>query len=302
MIASIFFFLFLILAIIKLTIRYDGKKRFNKLSNEIAIKSKEESEKRKLEVKNNPYRYKYWNKIIDGSETIEIDKSEVSSQILLDNWDFISKYYYVIKEEVKAMRNDSDFKEEHIISDLSFNHDLTKVLYKKNLDLIKPTIIDFLTNILENKQKLRKSDEKFPLKAISIIYFLQGNYNFHLSAEPSRVFHNEKYSKYVPEFKFEHEFNIDIHEIETAILKDLNITAGDYDDVDESYVYDLFSKMMVECWKIAKQKTNSDLLGSLDYGTGGIDYDLDTGESIDEFNIKQYYKNKNIKIERYLED
>lgn len=218
----------------------------------------------------------------------------------MDNWDFISKYYYVIKEEVKAMRNDTDFKEEQIVYNLSFNHDLTKVLYKRNLDLIKPTIIDFLANILENKQKLRKPETKFPLKAISVIYFLQGNYNLYLRAEPSRTFHNEKYSKYVPEFK--HEFNINIYEIETAILKDLNITVGDYDDIDESYVYDLFSKTMVECWKIAKQKTNSDLLGSLDYGTGGIDYDLDTGENIDEFNINHYYKNKGVKIEKYLED
>lgn len=302
MIISTFFFLFLILAIIKLATHNDGKKRMNKFPNEIAIKSKEESEKRKSEITNNSYRYKYWNRIIDGSETIKIDKSEVSSKVLLDNWDFVSKYYYVIKEEVKAMRNDPDFKEEHIIYDLSFNQDLNKVLYKRNLDIIKPTIIDFLTNILENKQKLRKPEAEFPLKAISIIYFLQGNYNLYLSAEPSRIFHNEKYSKYVPEFEFNHEFNINIYEIETAILKDLNITVGDYDDIDESYVFDLFSKMMFECWKIAKEKTNSNVLGSLDYGTGGIDYDLDTGESIDAFNISHYYKNKGIKIEKYLED
>jgi hypothetical protein len=301
MIASIFFFLFIILVIVRLVINYESKKRGKKLSEEIALKAKLESEKRKLEITKNPYRYKYWNKIIDGSETIEVDKSEISSQILLDNWDFISKYYYVIREEVKAMRNDSNIKEEQIIYDLSFNHDLTIALYKRNLDLIKHKIIDFLTNILENKQKLRKQEAKVPLKAISIIYFLQGNYNLYLSIEPSRIFYNEKYSNYVPEFELNYEFDINIDAIGTAILKELKITVNNYDDYDESYTYDLFSKMMTECWKIAKQKTSSELLGSLEYGSGGIDYDLDTGESIN-FTTKEHYENKGIVIEKDLEN
>ena len=119
MVAGIFLVLILILVIIKLIIQQKSKKKLNQLSEEVTLNSKQKSGKRKLEVQNNPYKYEYWNKIINGSKTVEIDKPDVSSQIILDNWDCISKHYYVIKEEVRAMRNDTDFKEEQIVYDLS---------------------------------------------------------------------------------------------------------------------------------------------------------------------------------------
>ncbi|PKH50943.1 hypothetical protein CXF68_09715 [Tenacibaculum sp. Bg11-29] len=303
MIEGLFFILIVILVIVKLIIRNDIKKRQKTQSYLLDLREQKEYRKEKTEFQNNlhNYKYEYWNEIIDGTETFEIDKSEVSSQILLDNWEYISKYYYVIKEEVSAMRNDTDFKEEQIIYDLSSNHYLTKGLYRINLDLIKHKIIGFLTNILENSQKLREPEANIPLKAISIIYSLQGNYNFYLCAEPSRLFHNDKYSKYIPEFELRHEFDIDIDRIETEILKELNVLSGDYYDEYSDYTYDLFSEFMFECWKIAKQKTSSKLLGSLDYGSGGIDYDLDTKEGIDDSKIKEHYKNRGITIEKDLE-
>lgn len=283
-------------------IHFEKKKKLNKVSTKIEKKPKKESEKMGQETTNNSYNYNYWNRIIDGAETIEIDKSEVSSQVLLDNWDFVSKYYYVLREEVKAMRNDTNLKEEQIVYDLSFNHDLTKALYKRNLDLIQPTLCNFLVHSLENKHKLRKPEANLPLTAISIIFFLEGNYNLSLSVEPSRTFHNEKYSNHEPEFKFKHEFTIDIDKIESAMLSELNVNVGDYYDDYEEYTYDLFSEMMFECWNKAKQKTNSTLIGSLIYGSGGINYDLDARTSIDVLDIGQYYKNKGIKIEKHLED
>ena len=97
MVGGIFFVLILILALIKILTHYEEKKRLSKLPNQIELKTKQEIENRKLEAlernKNNLYKYDNWDKIIDGSETIDIDKTNISSQILLDNWDFISKYY-----------------------------------------------------------------------------------------------------------------------------------------------------------------------------------------------------------------
>ncbi|WP_422091818.1 hypothetical protein [Tenacibaculum ovolyticum] len=302
MVAGIFLVLILILVIIKLIIQQKSKKKLNQLSEEVTLNSKQKSGKRKLEVQNNPYKYEYWNKIINGSKTVEIDKPDVSSQIILDNWDYISKYYYVIKEEVRAMRNDTNFKEEQIVYDLSFNKYLTKELYKRNLELTENIITDFLTNILNNSQKLRNPETNVSLKVISLIYFLCDNSSFYLCAEPSRLFHNEKYSEYLPEFELKHEFNINIHEIEYAIFNDLSILVGDYYDDYAEYTYNSFSEIMFKCWETAKQRTNSKLLGSLDYGTGGVDYDLDTGESINDFDIVEHYKNRGITIEKYLDN
>ena len=120
--------------------------------------------------------------------------------------------------------------------------------------------------------------------------------------EPSRVFYNNKYSNHLPEFELKHKFDIDIHRIETAISKELSIIVGDYSDDYIDYTYDLFSKMMTDCWKIAKKNTGSELLGSLIYGTGGIDYDLDTGESIDDFHTEEHFKSKGVVIEKDLEN
>lgn len=301
LIAGIFFILILIFAIVKLIILQKGKKRINKSSNENLLKSSPKQEK-KIEIKKIKYGYKYWNEVINGNETVGINKSEVKSKILLNNWDYISKYYYVIREEVKAMRNSSNFSEEQIVYDLSFNQKLTKELYKINLELIKNKITAFLINILENSGKLRKPEMEIPLKAISLIYFLYDNSSFYIRAEPSRVFHNEKYSTYMSDFELKHKLDIDISGIETAIFDELNIIVGDYYDEYSDYTYDLFSKMMFECWEKAKQKTGSNLLGSLDYGSGGIDYDLDIKESIDGFNITEHYKKRGIVIERDLEN
>ncbi|WP_405299651.1 hypothetical protein [Kordia sp.] len=248
-------------------------------------------------MKKNHFQYTYWQNIIDGKESVTIDTTEVSSQVLLDHWKYIFNYYYVIKEEVKAERMEKRFKEADIIHNLTYTQNLTKSLYKKNLEIVKNKIIDFFTTILKNSDKLRKSEASVPLKVISIVYSLDDNSEFYLCAQPSSTFYADKLATYVKEFQLRHEFEIDIYKIESEIYNEFNITVGEYSDEYTNYTYDLFSQLLFDCWKVAKKNTDSPILGTLEYGSGGIDYDLDTGESI-HFHIEDHYKNKGIFIEK----
>ena len=301
-IGALLFVLFLILAIIKIAIHYKSKKEMTTILDQLEARKRLETKKEKPIAKKVTHGYQYWDKIIDGSETVVVDASEITSQVLLDNWDFVANYYYVIKENLNDLRNDPSFSEEEIIHNLTYNSQLTEALYKRELAKIKDRMIDFLTNSIENHHKLRKPAASVPLKVISFIYSLEDNTSFYLIAEPSREFYTNKYANYVREFEWRYEFEIDISAIEHAIYKELNITIGEYSDDTGMYTYELFRKLMIECWSIAKKNASTTLLGTLLYGTGGIDYDLETGESIDWVNLEEHYKKKGIIIEKDSED
>ncbi|MEM6721857.1 MAG: hypothetical protein AAF611_21190 [Bacteroidota bacterium] len=301
MVACIFLALLLILALVRISIRYDSKKSNAILQKQlVATEERKLDEKIKASKKNpSPYQYNYWDNIIDGSEMIEVDHSEISSQLLLDNWNIVANYYHVIKAEVAAIKTEN-IPEDDIFAHMSYPEKLMEDFYKRALVSAKDVLTAHFIKIHEKSELLRKPEAVTPLKVLDIVYSMYSDDQFYISVEPARTFYDQALSKHVSELDMKHTFSLAPSDVLSAILEELNVTYEDFIEIFPN-THGLFAQLATECWATAKSKTNSNILGFLMYGSGGIDYDLETGKRIDDAELEVYYENKGIYIEKDAE-
>jgi hypothetical protein len=185
--------------------------------------------------------------------------------------------------------------------DLEFERIITKPREK--------IIVDFLIKIQNFDYEFRTSKDTKQIEVISLYYYANCPLGF-LFIEPCYEFYDDEKTIDRPEIHLEDYSIYDIEDLCKKVLTENNIDFSDI--VEDEFEYNMFwenkeeleKKFLFECWKKAKDKTKSKLIGFLDASdsTGGT-YDLENGYCLwnEKIEIEEYLKKKNITIKKDTE-
>lgn len=162
-------------------------------------------------------------------------------------------------------------------------------------------LVGFFTELLSAKHDYRNDTRTQDIKVIDLSYSASDPLRF-LFAEPCRVYYSSDKTVNIAELHLADYDIFDIEELGTAIL---DANHFDYSGMLENDMldlaffwenrFDLERAFIVDCWKKAKAKTLSEILGFLEASDspGGI-YDLDNDHCLDD--IETYLKQKGFSI------
>lgn len=172
----------------------------------------------------------------------------------------------------------------------------------------KKLVTDFLIDYLSSDFKFREDDAK--INVISLFMYAPSPLSF-LFIEPNYEYYLSDNTVNRPELSLKSYSYIEVDEL---CLKVLDKNKIDYSqhlnslgELDPAVYWEnksvLERNFLLDCWKNAKEATNSELLGFLEYSdfVGGV-YDLDSRHCISDDNMEanEYLESKNIFFEKEL--
>jgi len=149
-------------------------------------------------------------------------------------------------------------------------------------------VTDFLVNVLNSKYKFREDDQK--IEVISLYYYASSPLSFLFALPNYEYYSPDKTIKiaelHLKEHSFEDYSYINVQELCKKVLNENNIDYSAYLDEDNQLDYanywenqfGLESDFLMNCWRNAKEKTQSKIIGFLESSdAGGGLFDLDNG-------------------------
>jgi hypothetical protein len=169
-------------------------------------------------------------------------------------------------------------------------------------------IIDFLTDFFNSNYKFREDNKE--IKIVSFFYNPASPLEF-LFLEPSYNYYDPNQTIDRPELELEVYSYTDVHELCIKILDENNIDYSEhlnsFGDLDPANYWEnqfkLESACLKHCWKKAKEKTGSKILGileSADFAGGAIDLDTNHYMSDVEDELDEYLKSKGYFLEKEI--
>ncbi|NML68227.1 hypothetical protein HHL23_00165 [Chryseobacterium sp. RP-3-3] len=171
-------------------------------------------------------------------------------------------------------------------------------------------VTNFLVDVLSSKYKFREDDKK--IEVISLYYYASSPLSF-LFALPNYEYYSPDKTIQIAELHLkEHSLedysSTDVQELCKRVLEENNIDYSAYLDEDGHLDYahywenqfGLESDFLMSCWRNAKEKTQSKILGFLESSeTGAGLYDLNNGFDVPfDVDIDEYLQSHGFMIEK----
>lgn len=152
-------------------------------------------------------------------------------------------------------------------------------------------VTNFLVDVLNSKYQFREDDKK--IEVISLYYYASSPLSF-LFALPNYEYYSPDKTIQIAELHLkEHSFEdysyIDVQELCKKVLDENNVDYSAYLDEDNQLdfanywenQFGLESHFLMNCWRNAKEKTQSKMIGFLESSdAGGGLFDLDNGYDV----------------------
>ncbi|MCT2407490.1 hypothetical protein NZD88_08065 [Chryseobacterium antibioticum] len=171
-------------------------------------------------------------------------------------------------------------------------------------------VTNFLVDVLSSKYKFREDDKK--IEVISLYYYASSPLSF-LFALPNYEYYSPDKTIQIAELHLkEHSLedysSTDVQELCKRVLEENNIDYSAYLDEDGHLDYahywenqfGLESDFLMSCWRNAKEKTQSKILGFLESSEAGAGlYDLNNGFDVPfDVDIDEYLQSHGFMIEK----
>lgn len=164
-------------------------------------------------------------------------------------------------------------------------------------------LTDFFADILDSKYQFREDDRE--IEVISVYYYASEPLSF-LFARPCEEYYDEDKTHqeaelHLNEHSLEDYSYLDVEELCRKVLDENNIDYSehidDFDYLDPANYwenqFDLELDFILNCWKNAKERTQSEIWGFLAASDGaGSTYDLDNGDEVSDDDIDGYLQSK----------
>lgn len=172
----------------------------------------------------------------------------------------------------------------------------------------KKLVTDFLINFLSSDFKFREDNIK--INVISLFMYAPSPISF-LFIEPNHEYYLPDNTVNRPELSLSSHSYIEVDQLCLKVLDENKIDYSKHlnslGELDPAVYWEnqslLERNFLLDCWKTAKETTDSELLGFLEYSdfAGGV-YDLDSGHCISDDNLEanEYLESKNIFFEKEL--
>ncbi|MCS3530546.1 hypothetical protein [Chryseobacterium sp. JUb7] len=173
-------------------------------------------------------------------------------------------------------------------------------------------VTDFLTDVLSSKYKFREDDEK--IEVISLYYYASSPLSF-LFALPNYEFYSPDKTVNIAELHLkEHALEdysfMDVQELCKKVLDENNIDYSAYldenDQLDPANYWEnqfgLECDFLMNCWRNAKEKTQSKMIGFLESSDSGAGlYDLDNGYDVPfDVGVDEYLQSNGFSIKKVI--
>ncbi|MDR2237864.1 MAG: hypothetical protein LBE92_17205 [Chryseobacterium sp.] len=183
---------------------------------------------------------------------------------------------------------------------------------KKFLLPREKVVTDFLADIMNPQYPFRKDSVK--IEVLNVFYEALSPLSFIFAAPSYDHYDQDKTIRFAEldleaDHSFEYYTYIDVDDLCIQVLDENQVDySGDLDEDEEldpaeywENQLDLEVDFLVHCWKKAKERTQSQMLGFLESAdnTGKI-YDLDTGEELDGY-VDEYLQSKGRFIKKEIE-
>lgn len=171
-------------------------------------------------------------------------------------------------------------------------------------------VTNFLVDVLNSKYKFREDDKK--IEVISLYYYASSPLSF-LFALPNYEYYSPDKTTQIAELHLkEHSFedysSFDVQKLCRKVLEENNIDYSSYLDENNQLDYahywenqfGLESDFLMNCWRSAKEQTQSKILGFLESSEAGAGlYDLNNGFDVPfDVDIDEYLQSHGFIIEK----